>query len=179
LSLEEPCLRRANDTDVDRLHDLFCVFEVYRYLADGAAPPRHVAAHWIDQGLTEAASGLGLWLLEDPDGTLSGCVRLERRPASRTAELTFVLHPRVWGRGLATRASWTVVQQAFRAGAVDEIVAGADEPNVASVAVMRRLGMRFERAVSYPAGPGVEYVLTPHDPPPHSIPEPVTMCPRT
>jgi RimJ/RimL family protein N-acetyltransferase len=32
-------------------------------------------------------------------------------------------------------------------------------PNTASLAVMRRLGMRFHRSVKYPLGPGTEYIL--------------------
>jgi hypothetical protein len=61
-----------------------------------------------------------------------------------------LLHPRWWGHGLATRMSWTVMHQAFEAGHVEHIVAGADTPNTASVAVMRRLGMQVLRTVQYP-----------------------------
>lgn len=104
---------------------------------------------------------------------LGGCVRLEAQPELRSAELMYVLHPRHWGAGLATRMSWTVMQQALQGGSVDRIVAGADAPNTASVAVMRRLGMTFLRSVQYPAGPGVEYVFRRGDPAPSPLPQPI------
>ena len=33
-------LRRATDSDLEAVHGLLCLPPVYRYLADGAAPPR-------------------------------------------------------------------------------------------------------------------------------------------
>ena len=59
-------LRRASEQDVDALHALLRVPEVYRYLSDGVPPPRWRAEKWIELNRAEnAASGLGLWLLED------------------------------------------------------------------------------------------------------------------
>jgi RimJ/RimL family protein N-acetyltransferase len=55
--------------------------------------------------------------------------------------------------------AWTAIAQAFRSSHIESVVAGADIPNAASFAVMRRLGMRFYKSVEYPLGPGAEYVL--------------------
>jgi RimJ/RimL family protein N-acetyltransferase len=115
--------------------------------------------------------GIGLWVLENSEGQLVGCVRLEAHPASRSAELTYVLHPQFWGMGLATRMSWSVMQRAFAGTNLDQIIAGADDPNTASFAVMHRLGMRFLRHVQYPAGPGKEYICRRTDPAPSPVPE--------
>jgi ribosomal-protein-alanine N-acetyltransferase len=151
-------LRRATAQDADEIHALMCVPEVYRYLADGAAPPRSIVEQWIEHSEAQSsASGLGLWLLKR-DATLGGCVLLEMRMEPRSAELTYLLHPQFWGKGLATRMSWAVIQRAFDSDSVDQVLAGADTPNTASLAVMRRLGMTYLRTVQYPAGPGVEYV---------------------
>ncbi len=169
--IQEWYLRRAADDDAERLYALLCVPEVYRYLADGAAPPRSMVEQWIERSQADfVASGVGLWVLEDNEGQLAGCVRLEMQSQPRSAELTYLLHLQFWGQGLATRMSWTVMQRAFEEGHVDQIVAGADEPNTASVAVMRRLGMKLLRTVQYPAGPGVEYVYRRDDPAPMRLP---------
>jgi RimJ/RimL family protein N-acetyltransferase len=165
-------LRRATVTDTSALHGLLCIPEVYRYLADNEEPPRSAVEHWIarsDRDFSE--SGIGLWLLEDSNGKLVGCVRLEVNLADRSAELTYVLHPEVWRLGLATRMSWSVMQLAFSRSNIEQIVAGADGPNTASFAVMRRLGMTFLRAVQYPMGPGAEYVFHKSDPAPSPVPE--------
>lgn len=158
-------LRPACAADADALHRLFCLPDVYRYLADGAPPPRSATESWLTASATDFASrGWGLWLLCDDSHGIAGCVRLST-PASEdwiddaTAELTYVVHPDRWGSGLATRMSETVIAQVFATGRVRRIIAGADGPNHASVAVMKRLGMRFARTATYPLGEGVEYVL--------------------
>ena len=166
-------LRRASERDVAPLHTLLCVPEVYRYLSDGSAPPRWRAEKWIELNRAESASrGLGSWVLENDAQRLAGCVILEANSRPRTAELIYLLHPEFWGQGLATRMSWTVVESVCRERLVDQIVAGADGPNKASVAVMSRLGMKYLRAVRYPLGAGVEYALRHNDPKPTPLPDP-------
>ena len=168
-------LRRTVDADVVRVHALLRIPAVYRYLTDGAVLSRASVAQWLTR--TQAAvvvEGMGLWLLEDAEGHPAGCVSLERQCQPRAAELTYLLHPRWWGHGLATRMSWTVMHRAFEAGYVEDIVAGVDTQNTASVAVMRRLGMQVLRTVHYPLGPGVEYGYRRGDPAPKPLP---TMLP--
>lgn len=169
-------LRPVADEDTDQLYALMCIPEVYRYLADGVVPPRAVLEDWIACSHTDfAAHHIGLWVLEDNHAVLAGCVRLESQAGLRSAELTYVLHPQFWGSGLATRMSWMVMQHALQSGCFDQIVAGADQPNTASIAVMCRLGMTFLRFVQYPAGPGVEYVFRRGDPPPAQLPQPIVL----
>ena len=159
-------LRPATRADVDRLVALLRVPEVHRYFADGVEPTRRQSEEWVGRhdAASDAASGLGLWLLEDCTGRLLGCVSLEATDAPRTAELIYLLHPEVWGQGLATAMAWTVLERGFADQQLDRIVAGADVPNTASVAVMQRLGMTYARPVEYPMGPGVEYTLHVDDP---------------
>lgn len=168
-------LRPARDADAGRLHALLLVPDVYRHLCDGVAPPRDAVDGWIARSHGDfATAGVGMWLLETAEGELDGCVRLELQEAGR-AELIYLLHPRVWGRGLATRMAWTVIRRGLDAG-LDEIVAGADAPNLASVAVMRRLGMTYLRAVEYALGAGVEYRLRRGDAMPMPAPEPLAFA---
>jgi RimJ/RimL family protein N-acetyltransferase len=63
------------------------------------------------------------------------------------------------GQGLALRMAWTAITHTFLSSQIDSVIAGADLANAASLAVMRRLGMRFHKDVQYPLGAGVEYVL--------------------
>ena len=103
--------------------------------------------------------GGGVWVLSDgADPHLGGLVRLSSDDKGEL-ELTYLLHPDLWGLGLATRMSHAAMMRAFEAGRVSTIWAGADVPNAASIAVMKRLGMRFRREVQYPMGAGVEYEI--------------------
>jgi [ribosomal protein S5]-alanine N-acetyltransferase len=153
-------LRPADLDDVDDLHALASRPLVFRYLFDGAAPDRECIVGRIAQSIANApVDGFGMWMLESFSARYAGCVELRPYPAPRSAELTYLLDPRHWGQGLAVRMAWTVIVAAFRSSRIDTIVAGADQPNAASFAVMGRLGMRYHKDVQYPLGAGVEYVL--------------------
>jgi [ribosomal protein S5]-alanine N-acetyltransferase len=157
-------LQRAAQKDVDRLVALASEQRVYRYLFDGVAPDREFIARRVAQSLPGAAeTGFGMWLLGDASLSCAGGVELRPYPAPGCAELTYLLHPDYWGRGLAMRMAWTVITQAFLSSRIEAVIAGADLPNTASFAVMRRLGMRFHKDVRYPLGAGVEYILRRQD----------------
>ena len=151
-------LRNAVPQDAKNIHRLFCVPQVFEYLADGKEPPPSIAAQWITAAEADRVEyGGGLWVIVDrPDLNVAGLVRLAG-DGDGALELTYVVHPDWWGRGLATRMAHTAMMHAFRAGLVATIWAGADTPNTASLAVMRRLGMWFWREVQYPLGAGMEY----------------------
>lgn len=153
-------LRSATPQDEGKIHKVFCVPEVFEYLADGKKPPPSIASAWINSAATDLAEyGGGLWVLVDEaDLCVGGLVRLAGDDNGEL-ELTYLLHPSLWGLGFATRMAHTVMKQAFGAGLVSTIWAGADAPNKASFAVMKRLGMQFRREVQYPLGTGMEYQM--------------------
>ena len=160
-------LRAATIDDTEALLALASCPPVFRYLFDGAAPDRDTIAGLLARSIATASdTGLGMWLLEDAVGPSCGCVQLRPDLASRSAELYYLLHPSYWGQGLATRMAWTAIAQAFLEQQIDMVIAGTDLPNRASLAVMRRLGMRFHRDVRFPLGAGVEYALHRDDPAP-------------
>ncbi len=153
-------LRAADLNDIDGLHALASNPLVYRYLFDGAPPDKEFITRRVAESVANAGeTGLGMWFLEDVSARYAGCVELRSYPSLRSAELTYLLRPSYWGQGLALRMAWTVIAHAFLMSQIDSVIAGTDLPNTASLAVMRRLGMRFHKDVQYPLGAGVEYVL--------------------
>lgn len=155
-------LRSATPRDEAQIHQLFCIPEVFEYLADGEEPPPSIAAAWISSAASdEARYGGGLWVLvAEMSPRAEGLVRLTGEGNNGELELTYLLHPSLWGLGLATRMAHTVMRRAFETGLVSTIWAGADAPNQASIAVIKRLGMQFRREVQYPLGRGMEYEKT-------------------
>lgn len=169
-------LRRAAAEDAEAVRALSAKPAVFRYLFDGAAPDLNQVRDWLMESAVFAdRPGLGLWILARADAGCAGCVRLHPCNGPPTAELTYMLDPDHWGRGLATRMSWTVIREAFARGGIDRVLAGADLANSASRAVMRRLGMRFLREARYPLGAGVEYILRRGDPGPPRPIEPLVL----
>jgi ribosomal-protein-alanine N-acetyltransferase len=166
------CLRPADLNDIDGYHALAANPLVYQYLFDGVQPDKEYITRLVAQSVTNAReTGLGMWFLENASTRYAGCVELRPYPSFRSAELIYLLDPSYWGQGLALRMAWTATTYAFLSLQIDSVIAGTDLPNTVSLAVMRRLGMRFHKGVRYPLGAGVEYVL--HRDDLGSLPKPV------
>ena len=97
--------------------------------------------------------GLGKWLVyEGSTGALVGrggpswavVEGIER------AEIGWALRQAVWGRGYATEIGRAGLEHAFSVPGVEEVVAFTEVHNTRSRAVMKRLGMRYERRILRP-----------------------------
>jgi RimJ/RimL family protein N-acetyltransferase len=90
--------------------------------------------------------GYGVWVILDPETQLRiGWCGL--RPGNRPLEpeLLYGLARSVRGRGLAAEAARAVLGFAFALPGVQSVWAATEPSNVASVALMERIGMGFER----------------------------------
>jgi RimJ/RimL family protein N-acetyltransferase len=142
-------LRRWAAGDLDELQVLFADADVRRYLFDDRPVDRETAAAVLAKGLASP----GFWsITEDPGGTIRGFVGFFRIDASPDVELVYGLAPACWGRGLATKASGAALEWLWRNTGYSRCLARTDPPNVRSVAVMERLGMRRCPDVPGPAG---------------------------
>ena len=57
-------------------------------------------------------------------------------------EIAYLFDEPYWGKGFATEIARAVLERAFSVGGLERIVAVAFPENVASIAVMQRIGMR-------------------------------------
>jgi ribosomal-protein-alanine N-acetyltransferase len=118
--------------------------DVRRYLFDDESVERD----WVEREIEASARNFeshryGLWALYEPGGSdLVGFTGLRVFHGADEPQLLYGLDPAVWGRGYATEAAAGVLTHAFDELRVDRVLASTDPPNKASLAVMRRLGMR-------------------------------------
>ncbi|HVR29371.1 MAG TPA: GNAT family N-acetyltransferase [Thermoanaerobaculia bacterium] len=139
-----PC----SDEQVDRLHEMLTEGGVRRYLLDDRIVERSWVVDVVESSRrTFADAGFGLWcVLTRGDDELAGLAGLRSFPGAREPQLLYVLHPAFWGRGLAAEASRAVTEYAFEELGFEELLASTDSPNLASIRVMERIGMRFLEA---------------------------------
>ena len=138
-------LHPAHLADLDSLHALWVTPDVRRYLWDDQIISRDLAAATLESCITSFGQhGYGLWIVRriESSDAIGFCGL--RSAVSDDPELLYGLARLHWGQGLATEAAAAVVRHAFEALDVERIRALTDVPNVASEAVMRRLGMTFE-----------------------------------
>ncbi|MEM7283132.1 MAG: GNAT family N-acetyltransferase [Pseudomonadota bacterium] len=79
--------------------------------------------------------------------------RLE--PRGLSGELAWMFVPSYWGKGLATESAKALIQFAKARLEIHRIFATADHRNIASIAIMKKLGMSLVREDSR----GVEYEI--------------------
>jgi len=77
------------------------------------------------------------------DGLVVGSAELKLHGVS-TGEIAYAVHPRVWGRGIATAAARELLRMGFSDHGRHRMFGTCDPRNVASAAVLRKIGMRYE-----------------------------------
>lgn len=133
-------------SDLEAMHAMWTDEHVRKYLWDDVVITKETAAGALAASADDfARRGFGLWAIHDhATAELVGFCGL-RQSDDEPAELLYGLLPAWCGKGLATEAARAVLAYAFTSLRMREVVAATDVPNSASVRVMERLGMQFER----------------------------------
>ena len=93
--------------------------------------------------------GFCLWkLLLKPEGRFTGFCGLQplELDGKSEVEIGWRLRKEDWGRGLATEAAQAALVDGVAKGCLSRVIAVAMPQNRASLRVMEKLGMKFERA---------------------------------
>ena len=166
--------------DAQALFDLDADPEVMRFITGGTGTPRAVVERQILPRFIreqDDAGIFGFWAAEC-SGVFAGWFSLRRTDGlPGEASLGYRLRRQFWGQGLATEGAGFLVDRGFRLGSLEKIIATTYEENLASIAVMTKLGLRFQRRFSAPAAAGPVGVAQDDDGPPPgraSSPPPAT-----
>ena len=120
---------------------------VMRYISDGTPWPDSKIIEFVERQQKNLAElGYCLWKLVRKGkigiGGFCGLQPLDDLPG---IEIGWWLTPDLWGQGLATEAGSTVIADGFNRCELNRIVAIARRENKASMRVMEKLGMHYER----------------------------------
>ncbi len=137
---------------------------VRRYLLDDAL----VDSEWVEEEVRASrerfsAGSLGLFVahLVNKPNTLVGFVGFRPFYEPPVLQLVYGIAPEHVGQGLASEMAQAVVDVAFKEHNFAEVRASTDEPNEASVRVLKRLGMRLESTEAGERWPQLHFVLRP------------------
>jgi ribosomal-protein-alanine N-acetyltransferase len=135
-------MRPLRMSDLDALAEIYQQPLVARWI--GAHTREDVERELAQHIETQAALGFGFWALEDREsGRLIGdCGLQPLEHRGPEVELGYDLHPRAWGRGLATEAAREVVRQAFGPLGLERIIAVVKPDHVTSQRVLEKAGLR-------------------------------------
>lgn len=140
-------LQPLSHADLEPLLELWTEPGVTRFLFDDQIISREqVTTEIIDSIKRFETDGCGLWgaRLRQETGLIGFCgYRFFHDPPQ--LQLIYGFHPDLWSKGLATEAARTMIGFGFERLGLECVVASADAPNTASLRVMERAGMRFDR----------------------------------
>ena len=165
LQTERLILRPLAASDAPAIHRISNEPAVRRYLWDDAP----VTSARIEEVVAQSVrmfseEGVGLFgvRLRDSAELVGFCGFGHTRDGPKEIELIYELLPELWGRGLATEASRACLRHAFVQAGLDRVVAGADAPNIASLRVIEKLGMKAVGEIA-PGQPGTPFFALDRD----------------
>ena len=125
-----------------------------RFIGDRNVHSLQDAVGYIEKGPLEsyAKNGFGLYLVVDREsGASAGLCGLIRRDVLPHVDIGFAFSPRFWGRGLAFEAASAVMAYGRDVLGLSPILAIVNPDNERSIALLEKLGMRFDRMFRLPS----------------------------
>jgi RimJ/RimL family protein N-acetyltransferase len=137
--------RPIDAASLDAFHSLVTDEHIRRYLLDGSL----VSREWSEERIRASESlfnrrGVGIWLAHTSisDELVGFCGFLELPTLHPEPQLVYALFERFVGQGLATEMARAAIEEARTKPGFEEIIAGVDDVNSASVRVLEKLGFR-------------------------------------
>jgi RimJ/RimL family protein N-acetyltransferase len=154
-------LRHWEYGDAGATHHIYGDDEAMRYFASGRAFTREELIASFPRLIEEYATvGYGNYaVVERATNRILGHCGARYVPGLDWVEADWALERQSWGRGYGTEAAQAVFARAFSVDGVARIVAIAHEDNLASIALMRRLGMQFCEELEARGMPSVMYAI--------------------
>ncbi|MFQ5534539.1 MAG: GNAT family N-acetyltransferase [Sphingomonadales bacterium] len=126
-----------------------------RFIGDRGVRTRDDAREYISQRLIASYDrfGFGMYMAElKGDGTPIGNCGLVKRETLADVDIGFAFVPEFWGQGYAIEAARAVMAYAKDALGLARIAAITAPDNHASIRVLEKLGLKFERMVALSRG---------------------------
>jgi RimJ/RimL family protein N-acetyltransferase len=158
-------LRPLRVEDLDSVHALWTDAGVRRFLFDDQIISREQAASEISQSIerfeTDGCGLWGAWLRKESE--LVGFCGYRPFHEPPQLQLLYAFYPNQWSKGLATEAARAVIRFGFEALCCESVIASADAPNAASLRVMEKTGMTFDRRETINGLDTISYKLVRED----------------
>lgn len=145
LETERLVLRPMSAADAEALYRISNEPAVRHYLWDDRPVSRVTIERVVAQSVrlfSEERLGLFGIRLRDREEVVGFC-GFARLQDMEEVELVYELDPELWGRGIATEAARACLGYAFKEVGLERMIAGTDRPNVASLRVIEKLGMKI------------------------------------
>lgn len=139
-------LRRIQPSDQEAVHDWARLPESCRYQAWGpnsVEQTRDFVNRSVTAWTADPVRDRMYVAVVDGEVVGSGALHIRDR-AHGQGEITYLVHPRRWGRGLGTATARELLRIGFAEQGLHRIVGTCDPRNGGSATILRRVGMTYE-----------------------------------
>ncbi len=143
-------LRRFTEDDAGFILQLLNESSFLEFVGDKGVRTLEDARRYIREGPVAcyAEHGFGLYLVQHrEEGAKIGMCGLLKRPTLDDPDIGFALIPGSWSQGFATEAAQAVLERARDLHGLKRIFAITAPNNDASIQVLKKIGLRFEKTV--------------------------------
>lgn len=148
-------LRHMAASDAAFMLDLLNDKAWIRFIGDRGVRTLEQARDYILNGPVEMVErlGFGFYVVESKEsGCPLGVCGLAKRDFLDDVDIGYAFAPQHWGKGYAHEAASAVLAHAKHDVGLKRIVATVRPDNAASIRLLEKLGLRFERALDRPEG---------------------------
>jgi RimJ/RimL family protein N-acetyltransferase len=146
-------LRQLNSRDARFILELLNEPSFIRYIGDKGARTLDDARQYIAEGPVASyrSNGFGLYLVQIGETSERiGMCGLVKRDALLDVDIGFAFMPEFWSKGYAVEASRAVMSLARASFGIQRVVAITSTDNEASMSLLRKIGLRFDRTCELP-----------------------------
>ncbi len=154
-------LRELTPDDAKNFHDLNTDPLVTQYTGDPPFENIAAARHFLENYEQYRKYGYGRWavLLKENEEWIGWC-GLKYEAEYADTDIGYRFFRKHWGKGYATESAQACLDHGFQKLKLEKIVARAFKENTASINVMEKIGMQFEKELLLEGKfPGVQYVV--------------------
>jgi RimJ/RimL family protein N-acetyltransferase len=149
IQTERLVLRQLDLNDAEFILELLNEAAFLRFIGDKGVRTLSDARAYIVKGPMDSYGrhGFGMYATCLLDGTPAGICGLVKRDGLADVDVGFALLPRHRSKGYAVESASAVLAHARRVLRLQRIVAITSPENVGSIAVLEKIGLKFERTI--------------------------------
>jgi RimJ/RimL family protein N-acetyltransferase len=149
IQTERLVLRQLDLNDAEFILELLNEAAFLRFIGDKGVRTLSDARSYIVKGPMDSYGrhGFGMYATCLLDGTPAGICGLVKREGLADVDVGFALLPRHRSKGYAVESASAVLAHARRVLRLQRIVAITSPENVGSIAVLEKIGLKFERTI--------------------------------
>lgn len=153
-------LRELHPSDAQVFYDLNANPKVIRYTGNTAFIDRAEAKAFLENYQDYNQAGYGRWaVIHKASGRFIGWCGLKFDDETQQTDIGFRFFEEEWGKGYATESAIRCLQVGFERFHLKTIVGRAMKDNIASIKVLEKIGLKYEKEITLAGNAAVLYQI--------------------